>query len=146
MKKLLAFWISIAVSGAVVAGAERIFTNPKPDAHLKRLFPNAVAFSSLAGAPLHFTAYSTGGNKKVQPFSTNIDIATVNPVVDTADDFNGAGKGAAQVLTPSYNGTSTPFFQGVDTGYASWRSMLTAGPLWSMRATIEFRCGSCEKK
>jgi transcriptional regulator of nitric oxide reductase len=46
-------------SGVIVGAVERIFTNPKPDAHLKKLFPNAVAFSPLTGTPLHFTAYST---------------------------------------------------------------------------------------
>jgi transcriptional regulator of nitric oxide reductase len=47
------------VSGAIVGAVERIFTNPKPDADLKKLFPSAVAFSPLTGTPLHFTAYST---------------------------------------------------------------------------------------
>ena len=42
----------------VAVGADRIFTNPKPDAHLRKLFPQAVAFSPLAGTPLHFKAYS----------------------------------------------------------------------------------------
>jgi NosR/NirI family transcriptional regulator, nitrous oxide reductase regulator len=63
LKKLLAFWVSIAVSGVVVAATERIFTNPKPDGHLKRLFPNAVAFSPLTGSPLHFTAFSADPQK-----------------------------------------------------------------------------------
>ena len=59
MKRLLAFCVSVVASGVVLGAADRIFTNPKPDAHLKRLFPSAVAFSSLTGTPLHFTAYST---------------------------------------------------------------------------------------
>jgi transcriptional regulator of nitric oxide reductase len=47
----------LIVLGAVVAGdaATRIFTNPKPDAHLKQQFPTAV---SLSGEPLHFEAYA----------------------------------------------------------------------------------------
>jgi transcriptional regulator of nitric oxide reductase len=38
--------------------AQRIITNPKPDAELKQVFPAAVAFSPLGGDPLHFNAYS----------------------------------------------------------------------------------------
>jgi NosR/NirI family nitrous oxide reductase transcriptional regulator len=59
LKRLLALFVCIAASGVVLGAVERIFTNPKPDAHLKKLFPNAVAFSALTGNPLHFTAYST---------------------------------------------------------------------------------------
>jgi len=42
----------------VAALAARILTNPRPDAELKQLFPNAAAFSPLSGDPLHFTAYA----------------------------------------------------------------------------------------
>jgi transcriptional regulator of nitric oxide reductase len=59
LKRLLALFVSIVASGVVLGAVDRIFTNPKPDAHLKKLFPNAVAFSPLTGTPLHFTAYST---------------------------------------------------------------------------------------
>jgi transcriptional regulator of nitric oxide reductase len=59
LKRLSALCLSIVASGVVLGAADRIFTNPKPDAHLKKLFPNAVAFSPLTGNPLHFTAYST---------------------------------------------------------------------------------------
>ena len=52
MKRLLAFCVSVVASGVVLGAADRIFTNPKPDAHLKRLFPSAVAFSSLTGRPM----------------------------------------------------------------------------------------------
>lgn len=48
----------IAALAVVVVGAERIFTNPKPDAHLKQLFPTAAAFSQLTGTPPHFSAYA----------------------------------------------------------------------------------------
>lgn len=43
---------------SVAHAADRIFTNPKPDAHLKALFPQAAAFSPLQGTPLHFKAYA----------------------------------------------------------------------------------------
>jgi transcriptional regulator of nitric oxide reductase len=49
----------LLASVALLVAADRIFTNPKPDAHLKHLFPAAAAFSPLAGSPLHFTAYGT---------------------------------------------------------------------------------------
>jgi transcriptional regulator of nitric oxide reductase len=58
VRKLLALAVSVAASGIVVIAAERIFTNPKPDAHLKKLFPTAAAFSPLSGTPLHFKAYA----------------------------------------------------------------------------------------
>lgn len=57
VRKLVALALFISTSGLVLFAADRIFTNPKPDAHLKKLFPNAVAFSPLTGTPLHFTAY-----------------------------------------------------------------------------------------
>jgi NosR/NirI family nitrous oxide reductase transcriptional regulator len=48
----------VAAMASVAVAADRIFTNPKPDAHLKRLFPQAVAFSPLGDTPLHFKAYA----------------------------------------------------------------------------------------
>ena len=50
---------------AVVVAADRIFTNPKPDGHLRALFPKAAAFSGLTGAPLHFKAY--GADPRTTP-------------------------------------------------------------------------------
>lgn len=50
---------ALASAAAVVAAQQRIFTNPRPDAHLKTLFPSAPAFSPLSGTPLHFTAYAS---------------------------------------------------------------------------------------
>lgn len=43
---------------AVALAADRIFTNPKPDGHLRALFPKAAAFSALSGTPMHFKAYA----------------------------------------------------------------------------------------
>jgi NosR/NirI family nitrous oxide reductase transcriptional regulator len=63
LKRLLAFSLSIVASGVVLGAADRIFTNPTPDAHLKKLFPSAVSFSTLTGNPLHFTAYSVDPHK-----------------------------------------------------------------------------------
>jgi transcriptional regulator of nitric oxide reductase len=57
LRKLAGLLAAFGVAGAIVVAAARVFTNPHPDAHLKRLFPAAVAFSPLAGDPLHFNAY-----------------------------------------------------------------------------------------
>ena len=58
MKKLAVLVILVG-SGMVAVAAQRIFTNPNQDAHLKQLFPTAATFSPLGGEPLHFTAYAT---------------------------------------------------------------------------------------
>ncbi|MCC7180365.1 MAG: FMN-binding protein [Acidobacteria bacterium] len=57
MRTLLAVVFAVATLSVAFA-ADRIFTNPKPDAHLKKLFPQAAAFSPLQGTPLHFKAYA----------------------------------------------------------------------------------------
>lgn len=63
----------IAVTVSVAWAADRIFTNPKPDAHLKKLFPQAAAFSPLEGTPLHFTAY--GEDPKKNPNAQPVGYA-----------------------------------------------------------------------
>jgi NosR/NirI family transcriptional regulator, nitrous oxide reductase regulator len=67
--------IALILSWAAVAAlfAQRIITNPKPDAHLKALFPAAAAFSPLAGDPLHFTVYAT--DPKANPSAPPIGYA-----------------------------------------------------------------------
>src|SRR5262245_56959267 len=60
-------------AGVAVLLAQRTITNPKPDAHLKTLFPGAAAFSPLAGDPLHFTAY--GVDPKTNPAAAPIGYA-----------------------------------------------------------------------
>jgi len=57
----------------LVAGGARILTNPNPAAELKQLFPQAAAFSPLAGDPLHFTAY--GVDPKSNPTAPPIGYA-----------------------------------------------------------------------
>jgi transcriptional regulator of nitric oxide reductase len=59
MKKLVVFVIAASVSAAASFAADRIFTNPKPDASLKQLFPNAGYFTPLSGTPLHYKAYAS---------------------------------------------------------------------------------------
>jgi transcriptional regulator of nitric oxide reductase len=66
--------IGLVVATVTVAwAADRIFTNPKPDAHLKKLFPQAVAFSPLEGTPLHFKAYAV--DPKAKPDAQPIGYA-----------------------------------------------------------------------
>lgn len=57
----------VAALGAVALAADRIFTNPKPDAHLRSLFPKAAAFSPLEGSPLHFKAYAADPKSSPSP-------------------------------------------------------------------------------
>ena len=61
--------VGLFTFAAAVVVAQRIITNPKPDAHLKQLFPSAAAFSPLSGDPLHFIAYAADpkANPSAQP-------------------------------------------------------------------------------
>ena len=57
----------LAALVAVTVAADRIFTNPKPDAHLRALFPKAAAFSTLSGTPVHFKAYAADPKSTPNP-------------------------------------------------------------------------------
>jgi len=72
VRTLLAIGL-VAATVSVAWAADRIFTNPKPDAHLKKLFPQAVAFSPLEGTPLHFKAYAV--DPKTKPDAQPIGYA-----------------------------------------------------------------------
>lgn len=63
MRRLLAVGLVVATV-SVAWAADRIFTNPKPDAHLKKLFPQAAAFSPLEGTPLHFKVFAVDPKSK----------------------------------------------------------------------------------
>ena len=71
--KVVALVCSLCFGVAVAAAADRIFTTPNPAAELKRLFPNAVAFSPLAGEPLHFKAYAA--DPKTNPSAPTLGVA-----------------------------------------------------------------------
>ncbi|MGE0451463.1 MAG: FMN-binding protein [Vicinamibacterales bacterium] len=58
MPRSLWFLLVLCGAGVLVDAADRIATNPHPEAHLRSLFPAAAAFSTLSGAPLHFEAYA----------------------------------------------------------------------------------------
>jgi transcriptional regulator of nitric oxide reductase len=70
--RTLASFVIIVGAGAAILAAQRIITNPKPDAELKQVFPAAVAFSPLGGDPLHFKAY--GADPKANPAAQPIGI------------------------------------------------------------------------
>jgi transcriptional regulator of nitric oxide reductase len=72
LKKLSLLVLLLGTAGVSVVAAQRIFTNPRPDAHLKTLFPTAVAFSPLGGAPLHFKAYAV--DPKTNPTAPPIGL------------------------------------------------------------------------
>ena len=72
-QKAAAIALSLCCVAVLAAGAERIFTTPNPAAELKRLFPNAVAFSPLAGEPLHFKAYAA--DPKANPSAPTLGVA-----------------------------------------------------------------------
>jgi transcriptional regulator of nitric oxide reductase len=73
LKALVAVVVVGGLSWVVAKAADRILTNPRPEPHLKQLFPTAVAFSPLAGEPLHFTAYAA--DPRVSPAARPIGIA-----------------------------------------------------------------------
>jgi transcriptional regulator of nitric oxide reductase len=73
VKKFAALMLLLCSGGIVAAGSVRIFTNPKPDDHLKKLFPSAAAFSLLTGDPLHFTAYAV--DPRTNPAAPPIGLA-----------------------------------------------------------------------
>jgi NosR/NirI family nitrous oxide reductase transcriptional regulator len=79
LKKLAAL-IMLLGSTSICLAADRIFTNPKPDGHLTKLFPNAAAFSKLEGTPLHFTAYAADPQKNPSAASIGFGFWTTDMV------------------------------------------------------------------
>ena len=73
LKRLVPLVLLLGTVGIAIVAAQRIFTNPRPDAHLKALFPSAAAFSTLGGTPLHFTAYA--GDPKANPAAPPMGVA-----------------------------------------------------------------------
>jgi transcriptional regulator of nitric oxide reductase len=73
LKKLAGLVALCCSGGIVVVAAQRILTHTDQDAHLKELFPKAVAFSPLAGSPLHYTAY--GADPRQNPAASPVGFA-----------------------------------------------------------------------
>jgi NosR/NirI family nitrous oxide reductase transcriptional regulator len=82
LKKLAALALILGATSLVVVASDRIFTNPKPDAHLKKLFPAAAAFSKLEGTPLHFIAYSADPAKNATAPPLGVAFWTTDMVPD----------------------------------------------------------------
>ena len=89
MRKCCAFAVSLLAGGLIVSAADRIFTNPKPDAHLKKLFPAAVSFSPLSGTPLHYTAYASDPQKNPSAAPLGFAFWTTD-MVPTEHGYHGA--------------------------------------------------------
>jgi transcriptional regulator of nitric oxide reductase len=73
VQKFAVIVCSLCFAVAAAAAADRIYTTPNPAAELKRLFPNAAAFSPLAGDPLHFKAYAA--DPKTNPSAPTLGVA-----------------------------------------------------------------------
>ena len=62
-------WLLVCATVAPPAAQQRIFTNPKPEAHFKAIMPAAGAFSSFGGTPPHWKAFAAdpAGNRGAEP-------------------------------------------------------------------------------
>ena len=63
MRHVLGVLGIVAATVSVAWAADRIFTNPKPDAHLKKLFPRRWRSRRSRATPLHFKAYAVDPKK-----------------------------------------------------------------------------------
>jgi NosR/NirI family nitrous oxide reductase transcriptional regulator len=73
LKQPTALLVAFFSAGTALVAAARIYTNPNPTDHLKKLFPSAAAFSPLSGEPLHFTVY--GADPKKSPSAPVVGYA-----------------------------------------------------------------------
>jgi transcriptional regulator of nitric oxide reductase len=73
LQRMAAVVAGLAAAGTILAAADRIYTLPDPSAELKRLFPQAAAFSPLGGQPLHFKAFAA--DPKANPSAAPVGIA-----------------------------------------------------------------------
>lgn len=95
--------VVLLCAAGVALGAQRTYTNPKPEEHLRKLFPNAVVFSPLSGEPLHFTVF--GADPKVNPAAPPIGyVFWTTDVVPREQAYHGpihllVGMDTAGVLT-----------------------------------------------
>lgn len=72
-------WVAVAtgLAGIVLDAGQRLAVNPRPDAHLRTLFPNAVVFSPKEGEPPVFKAYAV--DPKTNPSAQPIGYAFWTP-------------------------------------------------------------------
>lgn len=69
--------VATGVAGIVLDAGQRLVVNPRPDDHLKVLFPNAVVFSLKGGEPPVFKAYTA--DPKTNPSAQPIGYAFWTP-------------------------------------------------------------------
>lgn len=65
LKQLGVIALLLGTVGLATLAAQRIFTNPRPEAHFKALFPGAGGFGPFGGTPLHYKVY--GADPKANP-------------------------------------------------------------------------------
>lgn len=88
MQRIVVAFALVGSVGLVALAAQRIVTNPA-DPYLKRLFPNAVAFSPHTGTPLHYKAYSV--DPKTNPSAPPIGLVFwTTDVVPYEHGYHGA--------------------------------------------------------
>ena len=74
----------VSTVGVVLVAAEKVFVNPHPEAHLKALFPNAVAFTPRAGEPPVFKAYAV--DPAANPSAAPVGFAFWTPELFPAEE------------------------------------------------------------
>ena len=118
MKRFGVLVLLLSTAGLVTLAAQtRIFTNPRPEPHFKRLCPNAAGFSAFGGTPLHYKVY--GVDPKTDPKAPPIGfIFWTTDVVPNERGYHGAihflvgmdTKGVIQNVVLDYNSEPYGYF------------------------------------
>jgi len=119
LKRFGVLIVMLSAAGVVTLAAQtkRIFTNPRPEAHFKILFPNAGGFSPLGGTPLHYKVY--GVDPKTNPAAPPIGfIFWTTDVVPNERAYHGPihflvgmdTKGVIQNVVLDYNSEPYGYF------------------------------------
>lgn len=72
LKQLGVIALLLGSAGLVTVAAQRIFTNPRPEAHFRTLFPEAGGFGPFGGAPLHYKVY--GADPRTSPHAPVVGV------------------------------------------------------------------------
>ena len=135
MKKVAALLVLLCASVVAVAAADRIFTNPTPEGHFKKLFPQAVAFSGLQGTPLHYNAYAV--DPKKDPTAKPIGyIFWTTDMVPNEHGYHGAIhmlvglnlNGTINAVVVDYNSEPYGYFSVDPPEFAEQRGLLVGAP------------------
>src|SRR6266851_1307546 len=148
LRKLGVFVLLVGLGWIVAGAANRIFTNPRPDAHLKRLFPAAAAFSPLGGDPLHFTAYAADPRATPTPkplgfafWTTDLVRAGLNAARGSASAIregppNGASRcSICQTARSAHPATTNAFSSRTDAGTRTFSISRPVNPLENAAAS-----------